>query len=93
MIYEIILKLAVESGDSEIRAWFKKAMKSDHNDASGDTFTALFAKCPFERTAFHVRDGRNVAMHNSGFGAVYPVVDGKPLPVCEIGRASCRERV
>jgi cytochrome P450 len=161
MIYEIILKLAVESGDSEIRLWFKKTMKSDHNDASGDTFTALarfvmelfrtispnrgslsaleetgsrpyqtfsyvitphlatsfypghwkqpdrfdpdrfkevptshqidearceqmgFAKCPFERTAFHVRDGRNVAMHNSGFGAVYPVVDGRPLPVCD----------
>jgi hypothetical protein len=42
-----------------------------------------FAKCPFERTAFKVSDGRNAALHNSAFGTVYPVVDGKPLPVCD----------
>ena len=28
-------------------------------------------------------DGRNAAIHNSGFGTVYPIVDGKPLPVCD----------
>ena len=160
-IYEIMLRLAVESGDAEIRAWFKKTMESHYDDASGDTFTPLerfvmelfrtispnsgsisaleqtgsrayqgsgyvvsphvatslypghwgspekfdpdrfnkvptsdqideakceqmgFAKCPFDRTAFNVRDGRNATIHNSGFGTVYPVVDGKPLPVCD----------
>ena len=44
---------------------------------------AGFAKCPFDRTAFEVKDGRNVALHNSGFGTVYPVADEKPLPVCD----------
>ena len=42
-----------------------------------------FVTCPFERTAFDVRDGRRVALHNSGFGTVYGVVDGKPVPVCD----------
>ncbi|HWW47514.1 MAG TPA: hypothetical protein VNZ94_06705 [Xanthobacteraceae bacterium] len=42
-----------------------------------------FAKCPFDRTAFEVKDGRKAAMHNSGFGTVYGIVDGKPLPVCD----------
>jgi hypothetical protein len=161
MIYEVILRLASDNGDSGIRAWFKRTMESHYDDASGETFTPLarfvmelfrtispnggsistleltgprpyqtfsyvvtphaetslypghwqspekfdpdrfrkvptsqqideakcqqmgFAKCPFERTAFKVSDGRNVALHNSGFGTVYPVVDGKPLPVCD----------
>ena len=42
-----------------------------------------FSRCPFDRTAFKVSDGRNAAIHNSGFGTVYPIVDGKPLPVCD----------
>jgi cytochrome P450 len=42
-----------------------------------------FARCPFEKATFEVQDGRNVGLANSGFGTVYPVVDGKPLPVCE----------
>jgi cytochrome P450 len=42
-----------------------------------------FAKCPFERTTFEVRDGRRAMLHNSGFGTVYGIVDGKPLPVCD----------
>jgi cytochrome P450 len=42
-----------------------------------------FAKCPFERTGFDVKDGRKATMHNSGFGTVYGIVDGKPLPVCD----------
>jgi cytochrome P450 len=42
-----------------------------------------FARCPFDRSTFEVRDGRNVGLANSGFGAVYPVVDGQPHPVCE----------
>ena len=42
-----------------------------------------FAKCPFDRTSFEVKDGRKAAINNSGFGTVYGVVDGKPLPVCD----------
>jgi cytochrome P450 len=42
-----------------------------------------FAECPFERTAFDTKDGRKAAMHNSAFGTVYGIVDGKPLPVCD----------
>ena len=42
-----------------------------------------FARCPFDRATFEVKDGRSVGLANSGFGTVYPVVDGKPLPVCE----------
>jgi cytochrome P450 len=42
-----------------------------------------FAKCPFEQTTFEVEDGRKATLHNSGFGTVYGIVDGKPLPVCD----------
>jgi hypothetical protein len=61
---------------------FKKAPASHQIDEA--TCAQMgFAKCPFDRRAFEVEDGRNVALHNSGFGTVYPVVDGKPLPVCD----------
>jgi hypothetical protein len=30
-----------------------------------------------------VADGRRAEMHNSGFGTVYGIVDGKTLPVCD----------
>jgi hypothetical protein len=30
-----------------------------------------------------VKDGREAAINNSGFGTVYGIVDGKPLPVCD----------
>ncbi len=42
-----------------------------------------FAKCPFDQTSFEVSDGRKATIHNSGFGTVYGIVDGKPLPVCD----------
>ena len=41
------------------------------------------ASCPFDRTNFDVRDGRAGTMHNSAFGTVYGIVDGKQLPVCD----------
>jgi cytochrome P450 len=41
------------------------------------------AKCPFDPTSFEVKDGRKAAMHNSAFGTVFGVVDGRPLPVCD----------
>ena len=61
---------------------FKKAPTS-HQIDEAKCEQMSFARCPFDRTAFKVKDGRNVALHNSGFGAVYPVVDGKPWPVCD----------
>ena len=42
-----------------------------------------FARKPFDAAPFNVNDGRNAALHSSGFGTVYGVVDGKPLPVCD----------
>jgi cytochrome P450 len=42
-----------------------------------------FAQCPFDRTMFNVKDGRKAAMHNSAFGTVYGIAQGKPLPVCD----------
>jgi cytochrome P450 len=42
-----------------------------------------FAKCPFDRKEFQVKDGRKVMMHNSGFGTVYGIASGKPMPVCD----------
>jgi cytochrome P450 len=41
------------------------------------------AQCPFSRKQFEVKDGRNVSLDNSGFGTVYGVVGGKPMPVCD----------
>jgi cytochrome P450 len=42
-----------------------------------------FARCPFDRTSFDVKDGRKAALHNSAFGTVYGIAQGKPLPVCD----------
>lgn len=40
-------------------------------------------RCPFENKSFDAKDGRNASVHNSAFGTVFGVVDGKPLPVCD----------
>ncbi len=40
-------------------------------------------RCPFAMTTLPVRDGRNTGVTNSGFGTVFAVSDGKPLPVCD----------
>jgi hypothetical protein len=160
-MYNIMLKLGKDTGDPDVRAWFKKTMESNFDEANGADFTPLerfvmelfrtispnagsisameegrtppyerygyvvsphaatsfdprhwknprrfdpdryngvptshqideskceqigFARCPFEHGAFEVLDGRAAALHNSGFGTVYGVVDGKPQPVCE----------
>jgi cytochrome P450 len=42
-----------------------------------------FARCPFSVTAAPVRDGRDAAMTNSGFGTVHAVVDGKHYPAVD----------
>jgi len=41
------------------------------------------ARCPFHKSSFPVSDGRKAEIVNSAFGAVFGVVDGKPLPVCD----------
>ncbi len=40
-------------------------------------------RCPFDITTLPVSDGRKVGVTNSGFGTVFAVADGKPLPVCD----------
>jgi cytochrome P450 len=160
-MYNIMLLLAKDSGDPNVREWFAKTMNGTPDDAGGKAFTPLerfvmelfrtitpnggsisalaetrippferhgyivsphktpnvdpvqwkdpatfnpdryidaptshdiddakcdemgFAKCPFDKTSFDVKDGRNASIHNSGFGTTYGVVDGKPLPVCD----------
>jgi cytochrome P450 len=160
-LYNMMLRLATDTGDPDTRAWFKKTMEGDPDNAAGNAFTPLerfvmelfrtinpnggsisalaetrpppferhgyvvtphkassfdpvhwknpekfdperyniaptssqideakcetmgFASCPFDRTTFDVRDGRAGALHNSAFGTVYGIVDGKPLPVCD----------
>lgn len=42
-----------------------------------------FAQCPFDITTFNVADGRKAGLTNSGFGTVFGVADGKPMPVCD----------
>jgi hypothetical protein len=42
-----------------------------------------FARCPFDITSLKVADGRKASLANSGFGTVFGVVDGKPLPVAD----------
>jgi hypothetical protein len=41
------------------------------------------ASCPFNITTWPVSDGRNAGLTNSGFGTVFGVAGGKPLPVCD----------
>jgi hypothetical protein len=41
------------------------------------------AECPFVKDEFHVKDGRNAAIPNSVFGAVYARVDTQVYPVCD----------
>lgn len=160
-LYNIMLRLATDTGDPDARKWFKKTMEGNPDDAAGEPFTPLerfvmelfriispnggsisameevrmppyqrhgyvvsphtstsldpvhwsdpekfnpdryktvptshevgedtckqigFAKCPFSSEPFDVADGRKAAINNSGFGTVYGIVDGKPLPVCD----------
>ena len=40
-IYNIMLKLAKDTGDPDARAWFKKTMEGDPDNAAGNAFTPL----------------------------------------------------
>ncbi len=161
MLYNIMLRLEKSTGDASAKAWFKKTMEGDFDDAGGGAFTPLerytmelfrivssnggsissvqplglrqpdrhgyaitpqkaasydprhwkdplefdptryesapvsdrmgeeamraigFAKCPFEKASFAVKDGRKAEIANSGFGTVYGVAGGKAYPVCD----------
>lgn len=63
-------------------ARYQTAPTSDQIDEAKCQQIGL-ARCPFDITTFNVADGRKAALTNSGFGTVFGVVDGKPLPVCD----------
>jgi len=42
-----------------------------------------FAECPFHKTSFAVKDGRQAELTNSAFGTVYGVTDNQAYPVCD----------
>lgn len=42
-----------------------------------------FAQCPFHKTSFDVKDGRNVEITNSAFGTVYSQTQEQTYPVCD----------
>jgi cytochrome P450 len=44
---------------------------------------AGLARCPFPKESFAFKDGRNGEVTNSGFGAVYGVIDAQPYPICD----------
>ncbi len=57
------------------------ALSSDDGEARAKA--AGLAGCPFAKTEFKVKDGRDVVITNSPFGADYPVVDGVAHPVAD----------
>jgi len=61
---------------------YKAAPTSLDNDEAKCKEVGL-ARCPFSQASFAVKDGRNVEMTNSAFGAVYSVIDGAAHPVCD----------
>jgi len=40
-------------------------------------------RCPFDITTLTVSDGRKTGITNSGFGTVFAIAEGKPMPVCD----------
>ena len=61
---------------------YRDAPTSDQN-GEAKAKALGFSKCPFDKTAFAVSDGRKAEIVNSAFGTAYGVVDGKALPVCD----------
>jgi cytochrome P450 len=59
------------------------AVPTSHDIDEAKTKQMGFAKCPFDRKEFEVKDGRKVTLNNSAFGTVYGVASGKPMPVCD----------
>lgn len=42
-----------------------------------------FARCPFNKETFEVKDGRKAELTNSAFGTVYGIIDDKAFPVSD----------
>lgn len=42
-----------------------------------------FAQCPFHKTSFTVKDGRQAELTNSAFGTIYGVTENQAYPVCD----------
>ena len=61
---------------------YKAAPTSVDNDEA-QCQSAGLARCPFTAESFPVQDGRRAELTNSGYGAVYGVVDGTAHPVCD----------
>jgi hypothetical protein len=59
------------------------AVPLSSDDGETRSKAAGLAKCPFGHTEFKVKDGRDVKITNSPFGADYPVVDGAAHPVAD----------
>jgi cytochrome P450 len=60
-----------------------KAAPTSADDGEQRAKKAGLARCPFAKESLPAKDGRNVAMTNSGFGAVYSEIDGVPHPVID----------
>jgi len=60
-----------------------KGVPTSHDIDEAYTEQVGLARCPFERKRFEVKDGRKTTLNNSGFGTVYGIADGKPMPVCD----------
>jgi cytochrome P450 len=61
---------------------YTQAPTSEQNDEARCKHVGL-AQCPFSREVFHVKDGRQVSLTNSAFGAVYARVGDQVYPVCD----------
>jgi cytochrome P450 len=59
------------------------AVPLSSDDGETRARAAGLAKCPFDHSEFAVKDGRDVKITNSPFGADYPVVDGVAHPVAD----------
>jgi hypothetical protein len=61
-----------------------KAAPTSADDGEERAKKAGLARCPFAKESFPAKDGRDVAMTNSGFGTVYSEINGVPHPVVDI---------
>jgi hypothetical protein len=61
---------------------YLQAPTSDQNDDARSQEIG-FAQCPFHKTSFEVKDGRDTELTNSIFGTVYGVKDDETYSVCD----------
>ena len=61
---------------------YKDAPTSDQIDKARSKEIG-FARCPFHKETFKVKDGRKAELTNSAFGTVYGITDDKSYPVCD----------